>query len=89
MASSRRERGKTTTEEEEQSKFNNNEPERPSKSTLIVLVYRISGKNEQVPLLFHDPSWKVVQCLCSRYPSTDLQEAARGILWLQQQQRRL
>lgn len=71
-------------EEKEQSKSNNDEPERP-----IVSVYNISGKNEQVPLLSHDPSWKVVQCLCSRYPSTDLQDAAQGILWLQQQQSRL
>ena len=76
-------------EEKEQSKSNNDEPERPKKSALIVPVYNISGKNEKVPLLFHDPSWKVVQCLCSRYPSTDLQYAARGILWLQQQQRLL
>ena len=33
-------------EKKEQSKSNNDEPERPKKSALIVPVYNISGKNE-------------------------------------------
>jgi hypothetical protein len=74
-------------EEKEQSNSNNDEPEKRNKSALI--VYTTLMEKIEVPPLFHDPSWKVVQCLCSRYLPTDLQHWARGILWLRQQQRRL
>ena len=54
MASSWRDRDKTTIEEKELPKSNNDEPERPQQ--VSVSIYNISGKKEQVPLLFHGPS---------------------------------